>query len=279
MTSKIAAFVGKKILAESVQNKFGTEDPYFEMVPATRLDGTPNGKFKKRRKALPPGISKHDAKVLTKVKRRAYRLDMSLFNCCGVRFGWSSVIGIIPAIGDVFDALLAMMVLRTCMTVEGGIPTALRTKMMLNIMFDFVIGIVPFVGDVMDAAFKANSRNAALLEAYLREKGQKELRKSGLPIPEVDPSLPEEFDRAQRDDLPDYTEHQPRRNERMTAGVHKDGLNVTAPSAHAPAKARKNDRRGWSFFGRPPSTDVEMAEPDRNITAPSKSNGRQQRRP
>ena len=122
MTSKIAAFVGKKILAESVQNKFGTEvrqddnasqvsspratqlltwlllqDPYFEMVPATRLDGTPNGKFKKRRKALPPGISKHDAKVLTKVKRRAYRLDMSLFNCCGVRFGWSSVIGIIPA--------------------------------------------------------------------------------------------------------------------------------------------------------------------------------------
>lgn len=72
------------------------QDPYFEQVPATRLDGTPNGKFKKRRKALPPGISEHDGKVLTKVKRRAYRLDMSLFNCCGIRFGWSSVIGLIP---------------------------------------------------------------------------------------------------------------------------------------------------------------------------------------
>jgi hypothetical protein len=73
------------------------QDPYFETVPATRLDGRPSSKkAKKRRKALPEGISEHDAQVLTKVKRRAYRLDMSLFNCCGIRFGWSSVIGIIP---------------------------------------------------------------------------------------------------------------------------------------------------------------------------------------
>jgi hypothetical protein len=72
------------------------QDPYFETVPATRLDGRPSKKSKKRRKALPPGISEHDGKVLTKVKRRAYRLDMSLFNCCGIRFGYSSVIGIFP---------------------------------------------------------------------------------------------------------------------------------------------------------------------------------------
>lgn len=73
------------------------QDPYFETVPATRLDGRPTKKVKKRRKALPPGISTKDGEVLTKVKRRAYRLDMSLFSLCGVRFGWSSVIGIVPA--------------------------------------------------------------------------------------------------------------------------------------------------------------------------------------
>lgn len=73
------------------------QDPYFEHVPATRLDGTPTGKIKKRKKALPPGITDHDAKVLTKVKRRAYRLDLCLFSCFGVRFGWGSVIGIVPA--------------------------------------------------------------------------------------------------------------------------------------------------------------------------------------
>ena len=74
------------------------QDPYFEQVPATRLDGRPSKKkFKKRKKALPPGISEHDAKVLTKVKRRAYRLDNALCNCCGIQFGWGSVIGLFPA--------------------------------------------------------------------------------------------------------------------------------------------------------------------------------------
>jgi hypothetical protein len=74
-----------------------SQDPYFEHVPATRLDGTPTGKVKKRKKALPPGISDNDGKVLTKVKRRAYRLDLALFSCCGIRFGWGSVLGLIPA--------------------------------------------------------------------------------------------------------------------------------------------------------------------------------------
>lgn len=119
MTSTIAKFWVQKILGESVANKFGTEvrrdhqsrqklllklhktdtlqDPYFEHVPATRLNGKSDGKVKKRKKALPPGISEHDAKVLTKVKRRAYRLDLSLFNCCGIRFGWSSAIALVPA--------------------------------------------------------------------------------------------------------------------------------------------------------------------------------------
>jgi hypothetical protein len=114
MTSFLAKTIAKKILGESIQNNFGKEvrflnptitfyywlisiqDPCFETVPATRLDGRHFKKTKKRRKALPPGISEHDGKVLTKVKRRAYRLDMSLFNCCGIRFGWSSVIGIVP---------------------------------------------------------------------------------------------------------------------------------------------------------------------------------------
>ena len=31
-----------------------------------------------------------------KVNRGAYNLDMSLFSCGGIRFGWGSIIGIIP---------------------------------------------------------------------------------------------------------------------------------------------------------------------------------------
>lgn len=34
--------------------------------------------------------------VLTKVKGRAYRLDMALFTFLGIHFGWGSVIGLVP---------------------------------------------------------------------------------------------------------------------------------------------------------------------------------------
>jgi hypothetical protein len=38
--------------------------------------------------------------------------------CCGFRFGWSAVIGILPVIGDILDLLIALSIIRTCMEVE-----------------------------------------------------------------------------------------------------------------------------------------------------------------
>ncbi|KAK2627264.1 hypothetical protein QTJ16_003230 [Diplocarpon rosae] len=194
MASFAAKIISKKILGETLENNFGKDDPYFETVPASRLDGKPSSKTKKRRKALPPGISSHDAKVLTKVKRRAYRLDMSLFNCMGIRFGWSSVIGIIPGIGDVIDAFMAMMVYRSCTKVEGGLPADVKSKMMFNIVVDFAVGLIPFLGDIADALFRANTKNAVVLENYLREKGAKALEAQGHNAPVLDPTDPDIFD-------------------------------------------------------------------------------------
>ncbi|PSS12992.1 hypothetical protein M430DRAFT_89735, partial [Amorphotheca resinae ATCC 22711] len=208
MTSFIAKYIGKKFLGESLQNNFGQEDPYFETVPATRLDGRPSKKGKKRRKALPAGISEHDGKVLTKVKRRAYHLDMSLCNCCGIRFGWSSLIGIIPGFGDILDAFMALMVLRTCEQIEGGLPADVKTKMYLNIILDFGLGLCPLVGDIADALFRANTRNAVVLEKHLRQKGAKALKAQGHSTPPVDPSDPNEYDRQLREEHgppPQYT--------------------------------------------------------------------------
>ncbi|KAL7940370.1 hypothetical protein V8C42DRAFT_337755 [Trichoderma barbatum] len=51
---------------------------------------------------------------------------MSLFNFLGIRFGWSSVIGLIPAAGDALDAFMAFMVYRTCCQVESGLPSAVN---------------------------------------------------------------------------------------------------------------------------------------------------------
>lgn len=66
------------------------------------------------------------------------------------------------------------LVFRKASQVEGGLPPALKSRMMLNIVMDFAIGLVPFLGDVADALFKANSRNAWLLEEYLVKKAQTE---------------------------------------------------------------------------------------------------------
>lgn len=101
-----------------------------------------------------------------------------------------------------------MMVARECQRIDGGLPSYLYTKMMINAIIDFLIGLIPFVGDLADAAFKANTRNAILLENYLREKAAAKADKaSGRSQPgrsdgrQVDLSLPEEFDRYQNNTL------------------------------------------------------------------------------
>jgi hypothetical protein len=51
-------------------------------------------------------------------------------------------------LGDVVDAMMALMVMRTCDQIQGGLPADVRMKMYINIILDFGIGLVPFVGDV-----------------------------------------------------------------------------------------------------------------------------------
>jgi hypothetical protein len=45
---------------------------------------------------------------------------------------------------------MALMVLRTCEQVEGGLPADVKSKMYINIILDFGIGLVPFLGDLAD---------------------------------------------------------------------------------------------------------------------------------
>lgn len=120
--------------------------------------------------------------ILAKVRKRAYMLDCSLFNFLGQRFGWSSVIGIVPFAGDGLDGGLAFLNYRTCCKVDGGLPNDVHFKMLLNIALDFIVGLIPFLGDLLDAAFKANTRNVRELEKHLdarykpKELSEKEAR-------------------------------------------------------------------------------------------------------
>jgi hypothetical protein len=133
------------------------------MVPHERK---PN-KMVKKKKDIPAYISPHDATVLAKARLTAYRLDYALFTLFGIRFGWSSVIGLVPAVGDAAGSALALNLVRNMMKVEGGLPMSVLIMMLFNVAFDFLIGLVPFLGDLADAAVKANGKNVRLLEEHL----------------------------------------------------------------------------------------------------------------
>jgi hypothetical protein len=179
--------------------------------------------------------------------------------------------------GDILDALLSLMVVQTAKKVDGGLPSALLMRMYLLVLIDFVVGFVPFLGDIGDAIFKANARNAVYLEEHLRQKGKKNLRASGVPAPEVDPSDPNEFDRYQSaSSPPSYTATQPGSHGNMTQGSHHPQSSGVAQNPTLPTRPQQaqvhEDRpaRGGSFFGfggskksRPADIETGLADQDR----------------
>ncbi|KAG6832798.1 hypothetical protein H0H92_009417 [Tricholoma furcatifolium] len=167
MATTILTKAGKRLFAQHLE-QYAPEDPLYETYT------TPKGKTKRRKRAAPPGISPRDAKILKSVQKRAHYLDKG-FNLCGIRFGWTFFIGLIPVVGDVANALLSyFLVIRKAQ--EAELPTWLLQRMVANNLVSSAVGFVPIVGDVCVAVYKANSRNAALLEEMLRLRGEEYLR-------------------------------------------------------------------------------------------------------
>ena len=127
---------------------------------------------------LPPGLSARDAAILRSVKKRAHYLDKG-FRICGIRFGWTFIIGLIPLVGDATDAgLNYFLVVRKAR--KADLPDWLLHRMLINNAVSAGVGFVPVVGDVILAIYKANSRNAALLEEFLRIRGEEFLKMGGV---------------------------------------------------------------------------------------------------
>ncbi|KAF8004216.1 hypothetical protein HF325_001664 [Metschnikowia pulcherrima] len=179
MSSLFYQYFLKKTNLDSVVKVGGVEDPYFETIPDEDLHFYQR-KGAKRKRRLPGFIAENDLKVLNSVKRKAYRLDLQL-SLCGLRLGWAGIIGLLPWIGDIIAGCLALQLVRKAEQIEGGLPVALRLKMMANVAFDFGIGLIPIVGDLINIAYKCNLRNFVMLEKYLVEKYHKNGQKMGVP--------------------------------------------------------------------------------------------------
>lgn len=102
------------------------------------------------------------------VKQLAWFLD-SAFVVPGTNFriGVDPLLGLIPIIGDLISFLISSYLI--LLASRMGLPRPVIYRMLLNVGIDTVLGAIPFVGDMFDAAWRANSKNAALMERALAD--------------------------------------------------------------------------------------------------------------
>ena len=83
----------------------------------------------------------------------------------GLRFGWDSIIGVVPVVGDIAGAGLSLYLIARA--VQIGASREIIGKMVRNLLIEVAGGAVPIVGDAFDLVYKANNRNMRLLTNYL----------------------------------------------------------------------------------------------------------------
>ena len=83
----------------------------------------------------------------------------------GHRIGSDGLIDFVPGIGDVAGVLVSAYIIYRA--AACGAPQPALMRMAGNVLIDALLGAFPVVGVVPDSAFKANMRNAAILEECL----------------------------------------------------------------------------------------------------------------
>lgn len=111
-------------------------------------------------------VPRDRAADLAHLDKIAHQLD-ARFRIPGteVRFGWDTLVGLIPGVGDVATAGASLYLIAVAHRM--GARKRTLTRMLGNAGVDWVIGSIPFVGDLFDLVFKANKRNVALLRREL----------------------------------------------------------------------------------------------------------------
>ena len=103
---------------------------------------------------------------LDRLDRLAYFLENAVpIPGTEMRFGLDAVAGFVPVIGDTVMLIPASVILQRAYA--HGASRRLLMRMGLNLAIDAVVGMVPVVGDIFDIGWNANTRNVALLRAFL----------------------------------------------------------------------------------------------------------------
>ena len=102
--------------------------------------------------------------VLPWVDKSAHLLD-SAWRVPGtkIRFGLDPLIGLVPVLGDTVTFAVGLLMLREARRLELG--TAVKARMIWNLIVDWLAGLVPGLDIILDTAVKAHTKNARLLKA------------------------------------------------------------------------------------------------------------------
>lgn len=119
----------------------------------------------------PPILTELEQKNLDRFKSRANFLDNNC-QCCGIKVGFDPIIGLLPVVGDFAAAFIALYLIIS-LSSKLELPAWLYFKMLVNVLADVLVGLIPVIGDALDFLFKANLRNAVLLEKYLMNRARK----------------------------------------------------------------------------------------------------------
>lgn len=104
------------------------------------------------------------------VRRLANLLDAAVrIPGTNIRIGLDPILGLVPGIGDLAGTVLSGYVVLAA--VRLGVPRPVLARMLANLGVDAVVGAVPLLGDIFDVAWRANSRNLALIETHVASPG------------------------------------------------------------------------------------------------------------
>ena len=152
---------------------------------------------------------------------------------------------------------MALVIIRLACKLDGGLPKRMIAWMLANVLFDFLVGLVPILGDLLDMCWRANTRNAWLLDAYLFAKSDAIERKS---IADPDTGEKIALPEAMLGDLAD--------RDLEIGGGHEQGVVEQPPAAHPVMSQMRQTPAPVGKMGPPqrPMTPQRPLTPGRSLT-------------
>lgn len=122
-----------------------------------------------------------DQSVKRSLHRSAWLADVLDTRLCipgtRIRFGIDPLISLVPVAGDTLALLLGLYPVAEAVRFRLGFTIVAR--MLLNLGIDWLVGLVPLIGFVPDVIYKANLKNAALLQRSLSKRVHDEAVEEG----------------------------------------------------------------------------------------------------